>query len=160
MQSIRILSTQAVVGALYVLIFHFWTNPGLMAQWQATLLFGLGLGFGVALLWLDERFLLRFYHEDDLATPQLVTRSLLFLVTLVPLALFMITSTGSLVGVGTLLGLGFGLALEMLFYRPHPELFQTRFLFQIKKTFSDRDQLHFISIVWVLLLLFSLMALW
>jgi hypothetical protein len=116
--------------------------------WPPFVMFELGILIGSALLWFDEVYGWKWYAEPVGASPevqtqptppQLVTRSPLFLLAYVPLALFVVTSTGSLVGTGLILAMGLILSFEMWEQRHDQTRFQQRFGQGLAHTFSLTD---------------------
>lgn len=105
-----------------------------MSLLLSIVLFGVGIAIGVGLLWFDELFLRKWYGDE-----QLITRSPLFLLTYVPLALFVVTSTGSRIGMGLVLGMGVILAFEMWRRRRDPNAFQYRFGKHLAHVFTPTD---------------------
>jgi hypothetical protein len=75
---------------------------------------------------------------DDLQ-PKLLTRSALFLGVYIALTIFVLTSTGSTLGIGLVFGLGLRLTLDMFRYRPDPTAFHEQYLWQIKRKFSHSE---------------------
>lgn len=115
----------AVVGGLLGLGFLLW-------PWEYALWWGIGLVLGYMLLWGDEAIGYTWYQESvadqsPSPTPQLITRSFLFLVALLPLSFFVITSTSNQIGWGVVLALSSGLTVELLWWRRWPEEFKARF---------------------------------
>lgn len=126
---------------LYCLPFFFLIQP-----WFGFLLFVVGVFLGLVLLIIDERRLSALYQEDE-SSPStelvaggqrkpdskkfIVTRSTLFLLTLVPLSLFVLTSTGSMIGMGFLMGIMLGLIVEMWIFKDQLDLFRQRYLNQL-----------------------------
>lgn len=140
------LQRQLIAAVLYCLPFIFFIKP-----WHRYLLFSLGVLLGILLLILDEERLHRFYQEDNLQSlPDLpdaaqkdspgskfiVTRSTLFLLSLLPLSLFVVSSTGSALGIGLVMGLMLGLLIEMWMLRNEVDQFRQRFLRQLKTEMS------------------------
>ncbi len=132
-----------IVFLIYTLPFFFIINP-----WYRYGLFALGVLLGLALLILDQKRLFEFYNDDiesstdpekvhgEPPTSQeaifLATRSTLFLLVLIPLSLFVVTSTGNALGGGLMMGLLLGLIQEFWEYRQLPKAFRERFLSQLK----------------------------
>ncbi len=127
---------------IYVSPFFFVVNP-----WVRFALFVVGVLLGYALLIFDQVRLFKFYNEREeleqaaanQQDPFLVTRSTMFLLALIPLGLFVITSTGSALGGGLMMGLLLGLILELWEYRRLPQAFKHRFLSQLKTDVSPSD---------------------
>lgn len=122
----------------------------------STVLFLVGAVLGAALLYVDEAILSEKYAEQGVTGQVVMTRSLLFVVTLIPLAIFVITSSGSSIGMGLLLLLLSGVLLEMIAMRKQVEQFNHRFLSQLKNPWNQNEMLVYIAILvffWLLLLL-------
>lgn len=103
-------------GATYFLL-------GNLTSWTW---FVLGLCLGVALLWADQRWFWQWYSAGE--QPFVITRMFIFLLVLVPLAIFIITSSGSFIGQGLVLGMVLNYVVEAVVLYRHQSLFQTRFL--------------------------------
>lgn len=153
----RILFIQLVFPLLYALIYYFFTAQDTINPLANTVLFAAGLYVGQFLLWADARWFYSYYNppteteattantEEMPATPdipQLITRSLLFILSLFPLSIYMITSTGSAMGVGVLLGILVGLAIEMIILRRDLLFFQQHFFYQLRRpaTLKETDR--------------------
>lgn len=105
-----------------------------------------GASLGVVLMYLDETYLFKYYLEPHAEKLKLMTRSLLFIIFLLPLGLFIISSTASKLGAGLFLGVVSVLLLELLFYRPNIEEFHSRFLFQLTRKLSKKEIDYFVLI--------------
>lgn len=70
---------------------------------------------------------------------RLVTRSAFFFVAYVATAIFMLTSTGSVIGAGIILGIGLHFCFDFLLYRRDMQKFHEHFLWQIKRQFADTE---------------------
>lgn len=131
-----------IIYLIYTAFFFFVINP-----WFRYALFAVGVLLGWGLLAADQFKLYEFYSEEeelkkaeqDNRAPYLITRSTLFLFSLIPLGLFVVTSTGSALGGGMIMGLLLGLVLELWEYRPLPKLFQQRFLSQVNAQAGPQD---------------------
>lgn len=122
--------------------------------WSAGFI-GVGLLLGIGLLWLDEEIGYTWYTEpDQLANKHLITRSPLFWLAYVPLTVFVITSSGSLIGSGLVLGIGVVLAIEMLQTYRQPAAFEDRFLKQVSRplTESEVTKIVWFATAWVVVL--------
>lgn len=144
------LKNKIIVFLIYTLPFFFIINP-----WYRYGLFVFGVVLGLVLLILDQTRLFKFYNDDidsskdsgkthnQLLTIQkaafLATRSTLFLLVLIPLSLFVVTSTGNALGGGLMMGLLLGLIQEFWQYRQLPQAFKERFLSQLKVEPKPRD---------------------
>lgn len=133
-------------------------------DWVGYLLFLSGLYLGALFLYGDERWLYNFCADDkntsqvfkqpilsqeqvfndvqsaQVAKPQkLITRSTLFLLAMVPLTVFVLTSSGSLLGSGLVIGILLGVVEEMWRFWAMGSIFQTRFMHDLKTELSQKD---------------------
>lgn len=99
----------------------------------------LGFYLGYLLLWVDDRWLYQRYNPLQTLPKHLITRSVLFALTLMVLLIFVITSSGSVLGVGMVLGVALKLSLEQQQLRQNPEAFHQTFLFQLKRRMTDLE---------------------
>lgn len=128
-----------VVALLAVLSFFIFTL-------NQSILWTIGLLIGVLLLWIDETIGHTWYQDSTApqaqsefqappsqpfpsqpTQPQLITRSILFLLALLPLSFYVITSTASTLGWGLVMGLMSALSLELLWNRSSSEVLKTRY---------------------------------
>lgn len=122
-------------------------------NWAETIFLMVGMFGGFGLLLADAEWLHQYYFKgaeenthDESMSPELITRSALFIMTLVPLTIYMLTSTGSALGMGLLLGILIGLSLEMFTLRLKPLEFKARFLTQIKRVYTG-EEIEWIAII-------------
>lgn len=128
----RSLGLKILVLITYSLIFFF-----LIPSVWGIIWFVVGVLCGAGLLVADERSLYRWYREKDDAK-FLVSRSPLFLLSLIPLTIFVLTSSGSYWASGVVGGLILWLLLEMTERRADPTAFDQRFLSNIKGEVSPQ----------------------
>jgi hypothetical protein len=129
------ISMMVVISTAFALV-HF-------GRWLALGFFSGGLLLGMLALWLDEHVLYKYYNSESSTTisnPYLISRSLLFLIILVPLSIFVISSTGNTVGQGFVLSLVMQLWVEMMLLRDNLNGFNDRFAQQAKKPLSQKEQ--------------------
>lgn len=107
----------AYTAAFYFLISSIW--------WFAW--FGIGVLCAITLLVADEQTLCAWYRDAETKT-FLVTRSPLFLLALIPLSLFVFTSSNSYWASGLVGGMFLFLLLEMTQLQNQPAEFSRRFL--------------------------------
>lgn len=149
-----------VLPLLYSVMF-LWSFPGLVEF----VLFVIGVVMGVNILLLD-RFLHAFYlypehdfnqllqeewrkknwkgllHVFRQAEPfqeQLMTRSMVFLLCYLFLAIFVLTSTGSVIGMGVILGMGLRYVVDFWRLSKAPEQFTKQFLWQVKRSVTPQE---------------------
>ncbi|MBP7700932.1 hypothetical protein KA111_02600 [Candidatus Woesebacteria bacterium] len=108
-------------------------------------IFSFGTLMGTVLMDLDELILYKYYLLPDDKNIKLITRSLVFIISLLPLGLFLVTSTGSESGVGLFLGIITILLYELIIYRNNIDLFHERFLSQLKRKLSKQEIKYFVS---------------
>lgn len=152
--------------AIYSILYFF-----LIDSWWRYGLFVLGVILATALLILDEEKFYQFYQESETkeghsgetnnlqksSSNYLATRSTLFLLSMIPLSFFVVSSTGSAMGSGFVLGLMLNLLLEMWVWQTSAEQFSHRFLSQLKKQLSS-TQIQFL--VWGSTAYFVILNLW
>jgi hypothetical protein len=107
--------------------------------WPVAAWFLAGTALAASILWFDENVAYPKYQMMDGEAVGLVSRSALFLLAYIPLSVYLLTSSGSLFGMGLIVGIGLQLALEMFFLRATPDLFVARFLRQVRRDFSLSD---------------------
>ena len=121
------------------------------------LFIGIGTTLGVILMYLDESILHRYYLEPHAEKIKLMTRSLLFMISLPPLGLFIVSSTGSKLGIGLFLGIITVLLLELILYKENADFFHSRFMFQLKRKLSSKEIDFFVASFGGLTLVFILL---
>lgn len=129
-----------------------------------TALFAVGLVLGMILVWADARWLHQYYQEKKgelveggLPEQQLITRSLLFALALLPLSIYLITSTGSPTGVGMLLGILVSLTAEILLLRKDRQKLSERFLSQLSRPATAQDIDWYIRLFTVFTVIISIL---
>ncbi|MBD3250629.1 MAG: hypothetical protein GF381_03615 [Candidatus Pacebacteria bacterium] len=103
--------------------------------WSGYLIFCVGGLLGLGLLIADEHYFYKLYQEElseEVRFCELISRSPLFWLSLVPLSIFVITSAGSFLVEGLVLGMMVGLVGEMWQLKNIPQLFIKRFLTGVK----------------------------
>jgi hypothetical protein len=70
---------------------------------------------------------------------KLLTRSILFLAVYAVLTFFVLTSTGSMVGIGLMLGMGLRYTVDFWKLSRDPEVFHRQFLWQLKRSLSQQE---------------------
>ncbi|GIK84442.1 MAG: hypothetical protein BroJett025_10640 [Patescibacteria group bacterium] len=129
----------------YAALFFVATYFGKSVEYSDGLFFVVGLLVGLALLEADEAVLFKYYADTE-SKKRLATRSLLFILALFPLGIFLLTSTGSALGVGMYLSIISGLALEFFSLRKNKLEFKERFLYQLKRDISIQEQQLFTAV--------------
>lgn len=166
------LANKSIITLLYITPFFLVVVP-----WYRFMLFAAGVILGMTTLLLDEQKFFLYYSGDSLDKSKdnekqiseetiqsshlsqnfLMTRSTLFLLLMVPLSLFVVSSTGSALGSGYVLGLMLGLIQEMWLFMADSKLFSKRFLSQLKKKMTEHQ---IKKIVWFSSAYFILINFW
>lgn len=114
-------------GVFLLKYLDAWPKPSI---WSLILL-AIGLVVGNLLVNIDRQWLQPYYGGRDL-----MTQSLLFLLVMAPLGLFVVTSTGSLLGVGLVVGFELQTTWQMIKLCCHVQTFHQTFLLQLKRQLS------------------------
>ena len=150
MRSVQTTIAKFILLGLLAGAFFFFTLDA-KVLWLPLAQFSLGLLAGVGLLKFDKMVLAPRYNDE---THQFViTRSLLFLLSFAAVSVWMITSSGSIVGNGLALGIASSLLVEMTHVRLDVDAFHQTFLVQINKRYSQQDITRLVSVAWVFFLL-------
>lgn len=135
---IPIISAVAYTAAYYVVV----------RDWQLTLWLAIGLVIGCGFYYLDAMILSKKYADPG-ETPKPISHSVIMLALYWPLAIFVATSTGSLLGLGLILGLGAGLTWDIIRLQNNADLFKAYFQFPAKTQLNDLE-IQVASFVWSL----------
>lgn len=146
----------ALFSALFMFSFE---------SWEQYMLFVIGVFIGFVLLFLDRLLHVFFiapetelsqevraaWHQHHVgrvvqilssaktAQEKLVTRSVFFFITYVALALYVLTSTGSHLGMGVILGLGLHYCIDLWQYRRDLTAFHKHFLWQVQRDLAEHE---------------------
>lgn len=117
---------------------------------------------GIVLLYLDEQYLYRLY-TDKLTSGELeniASRNFLFLLMLPFLSIFVVTSSGSILGIALVLAINFYLLIEMWQLRDEFIIFGERYLSmsKIKVTAKLTQQICWFALVYFIFLLLILFS--
>jgi len=130
-----------------------------LPTWQMLLAFVIGLYVGLVIMLADEKWLYKYYVNDNSRQIKLITRSVVFLLTLIPLSLFVVTSTNGVLGWGVILGIWMTILVEMGSLKNSQKQFHKWFLFDLKKKLSA-DEINYIVlgatglyVFWIVLLI-------
>ena len=143
-----------------IVFFEAWSN------WSTLLSFTLAYLFGIALLFADEQFLYKLYQEKIDSTynnptqfSDLASRNLLFLLALPPLSIFVLTSSGSILGIAMVMAINSYLLAEMWQLKDEFLLFKDRFLAMSKIQTSPKmvKQICYGALFYFLFLLINLL---
>ncbi len=153
----KIILFQYLVPLVYTLLYYFlWVLTG-KATLFSTVFFLAGFYLGNLLLWADGKFLYSYYNELQTEPKQLITRSIVFLLVYIVLALFVITSSGNAIGIGMIFGIGLTLLAELYVSAADPVSFNHKFLFQLTRPFDHTEIERLVLIFAVALLGISLL---
>lgn len=149
-----ILLVALISFVLFLLIKQDWEITSL---WSQILLFIFSYGLGLFLMLGDEKYLQKLYL-DELEEKILITRSPLFILILPFLSIFVLTSTGSIVGTGLITALNLVILIEIWQLSTKEDLFNQNFLQNTKKrvNLSEMRIIQIVSSVYFLLILFLL----
>lgn len=121
----------------------------------SAVLFGVGSLLALLLLVVDEQKLANLYADQGVTGKVVITRSALFLIALIPLGLFVTTSSGSSLGKGLVMALLLGVWFEMVLARTNLEFFNARFLSQLKTPLGQQGVMAVLASIgffWLFLL--------
>lgn len=100
--------------------------------------FVVGWLLGICILWFDQTIAYHYYAEVEKPV-QLITRSPLFLVVYIPMTLFVMTSSGSALGMGIVMAIGTGLCAELWLWRQQLDVLNGRFYAHAAKPLSQAE---------------------
>lgn len=106
----------------------------------------------------DVRKVLRSVFYAGQMQERLITRSVFFLVAYAATALFVITSTGSVIGTGIILGVGLHYCFDFWQYRKNLESLHQHFLWQFRRKLAEREVTSFFLAMCAFFVLLSLLA--
>ncbi len=144
------------------LVYIYWTRPDDQLSWY-------GRHLMKERKWRELGKVLKSRGEEQRF---LVSRSVLFMATWIVLALYLVTSSGSMLAVGAVMGCGWRLITVVLMHSKDKEELKSVLFWQIKRKVTDRElkivllgfSLVFTGLTWLLRLLmwveclFTLMA--
>jgi hypothetical protein len=130
---------------VYAVAFYLLVVLPNEATINSTIFFLSGFYLGNLLLWIDGKILYPYYNELRTEPKQLITRSAVFMLVYVFLALFVITSSGNYVGTGMIFGIGLTLLSEIFSLRNNSDAFHHKFLFQLKRRLSQLEVLRLVQ---------------
>lgn len=129
-----------------------WVSSG---DGTSAVFFGVGSLLALILLVIDEQKLANLYADQGVTGRVVITRSALFLMALIPLGLFVTTSSGSSLGKGMVMTLLLGVWFEMVTARKNLEFFNARFLSQLKTPLGQQGVMAVLASIgffWLFLL--------
>jgi len=120
-----------------------------------------GWYIGQLLMFADKKTVYKYYYEsihkktDTFA--RLITRSILFIIAYLGLSLFIVTSTGSVIGMGLILGIGLTLSFELWSSRNYVEFFNQYFI-QADRNWTKVEITNFIRLFIVFYLIINIFS--
>lgn len=130
-------------------------------NWLASIYYTIGWYLGFLLMSLDKNTLYKYYyesiHKKDDKFARLVTRSILFIMSYFVLSIFLITSSGSAIGMGLVMGIGLVLSFELWNSRNYVDFFNQYFI-QSKKKWNKVEITNFIRFFLVFYFLVSFLS--
>ena len=128
----------------------------LITPWTAWLWLVIGLVIGWLTLFFDTTLFYKYYlepHQQKISPKPLISRSIIFLVVFVPLSLFVVSSSGSLLGIGVVVAMVVVYLSEIISLKNDQSKFAQNFLWQTKAVFSQSDRNLMTGVFLVLLIL-------
>lgn len=135
---------QITFPIIYALVFFLMREREFAGSlpWNSLLMLA-GIYVGELLIFIDEKWLYGYYHlkeDEDFGVIRPATRSLLFVLALIPMGLFMLTATASILGIGVLLGCLFALFTEVFNLQGQSEIINQKYFFQLKRKVTSQDR--------------------
>lgn len=79
------------------------------------------------------------WREGPFEQAGLISRSTIFMLTYMALAVYVVTSSNSVFGIGFVLGIGLHYCLDLILYHTNQQFFEEQFLWQIKRKFKSSE---------------------
>lgn len=152
----KLLLFQYLMPLVYAVAFYVLVVLPNEATINSTIFFLLGFYLGNLLLWADGKILYSYYNELRTEPKQLITRSALFMIVYVFLALFVVTSSGSYIGTGMIFGIGLTLLSELFALRNTSDTFHHKFLFQLKRQLAPLEIQRLVQAFGVVMLVLTI----
>jgi hypothetical protein len=87
----------------------------------------------------DYRGVIRALMQAGTLQEKLLTRSIVFFIVYLLLTIFVLTSTGSVGGIGLMLGMGLHYTYDFWRYSRSVDQFRMQYLWQLKRQVSERE---------------------
>lgn len=142
---VKLIFFQYLTPLLYAVVLYFIHIAPNDGDFASVVLFLIGFYLGNALMWLDGVALYPYYNPLRTEPKQLLTRSVIFILAFIPVTLFVLTSSGSLLGSGLVFAIGLTLASEIFLLRHDAQAFHYHFLSQLKRQLTDQELMR---VVW------------
>lgn len=136
---------QGILAAMYVGVYWLlaWQSSD---GWQEIVLLLVGLVCGSVLWFADEIALAKEYAEPG-ATVRPLSKSLLLVLALVPVGIFVLTSTASVLALGFYIAVSGAIVLELLvrLYSKELESIRQLYLWQLQRSVSDHELVQMVG---------------
>ncbi len=125
------------IGGIYFFLSLILSFDKLGSLWYQIPLLIIGLVFGLMLVKVDRLYLHHLYRSNE--TDGLVTQSLLFLGLFVPLSFFVVTSTGSILGGGLIVGFLAEITATFFGLRSDKALLEKTYFYQLQRSLTGTE---------------------
>ncbi len=107
--------------------------------------FVFGAFLGNLFLLVDAKILYPRYNELRTVPERLITRGFVFVLAYIGASIFVVTSSGSTLGIGMVLGIGYSIMAEMFAYLyTKREAFSQRFLYQVQRQATPAEEAGYV----------------
>ncbi len=146
------------IAGIYFFLSLILSFDKLLSLWFQIPILVVGLLLGLLLTNIDRKYLHHLYRSSE--GEGLVTQSLLFLGLFIPLSFFVVTSTGSILGGGIIVGFLASTTASLYVLRTDKQLLEKTYFYQLKRPLSQVE-VHLVMaalLLWnVLVWLFALL---
>lgn len=125
------------IAGIYFFLSLILSFDKLLSLWFQIPILIVGLLFGLLLVKVDRLYLHHLYRSNE--TDGLVTQSLLFLGLFVPLSFFIVTSTGSMLGGGLIVGFLAEITATFFALRSDKALLEKTFFYQLQRSLTGTE---------------------
>ncbi len=125
------------IASIYFILSLILSFDKLLSLWFQIPILIVGLFFGLLLVQIDRLYLHHLYRSTE--DEALVTQSLLFLGLFIPLSFFVVTSTGSILGGGIIVGFLASTLASLFSLRSNKELLEKTYFFQLKRPLTQME---------------------
>ena len=146
------------IAGIYFFLSLILSFDKLLSLWFQIPILVAGLVFGLILINIDRLYLHHLYRSSE--DEGLVTQSLLFLGLFIPLSFFVVTSTGSILGGGIIVGFLASTTASIYALRTDKQLLEKTYFYQLKRHLTEIEVqlvmaalLIWNSLVWLFALL-------
>lgn len=125
------------IGGVYFFLSLILSFDKLGSLWYQIPLLIIGMAFGLMLEKVDRLYLHHLYRSNE--TDGLVTQSLLFLGLFIPLSFFVVTSTGSILGGGLIVGFLASTTASFFALRSDKATLEKTFFYQLQRSLTETE---------------------